>query len=143
MSCLKSIGFILFCFVSSASLSQELVESKPYTISVWLDVAFDENAKIKSIAVVDKEKFSEPFVLGVTNKVSKTAFVTPDNSASFKTLETGLKTTIEINPTNSDARFISEETMPRPSQAENLGEPEVRIRGEWNGRVFVRWITHY
>lgn len=113
---------------------------KPYSLVVWADLSFDENSQLTQITIPEKDSLPKPFVSFLMTSIASGSFTKPENAVTNKQFESGLKVTVEIDPTTAKAKVLSQDLMPRPVRVEHQSEPLIRVKGEWSGRILVTCV---
>lgn len=131
------LAFALSFFPTFASANEPNTANKPYTIVVWADLGFDENSQLTQITIPEKDSLPKPFVSFLMSSIASGSFTRPENAATNKQLETGLKVIVEIDPLTAKAKVLSQDLMLRPTRVEQQSEPLIRVKGEWSGRMLV------
>lgn len=131
------LAFLISISPAFASANEPNTASKPYNLVVWADLSFDENSQLTQVSISEKESLPKPFVSFLMVSIASGSFTKPENAATNKQLETGLKVIVEIDPATAKAKVLSQDLMPRPTRVEQQAEPLIRVKGEWSGRMLV------
>jgi len=132
-----SIALAILGISATVSAEEAAAPKMPYQLAVWADVSFDDKSQVTQITFPEKDQLPKSFIAYLTNALATSSFVKPEEIDTIKSLETGVRVIVEIDPATSKAKILSQDLMPRPVKLENLSEPLYRLKGEWSGRLLV------